>query len=295
MEIVEKKTEYSNFVFIPKNKFYNQVEVMLEDNDYSFFNIEDWDKINYQIDKIVDNIGIVFSNRFRSDELINEILEKIQTNENYNGNTILVYADDENMYELVYLDDFQKREMEKVYDETNELSSIININLEVIYNRSCIVKTNYTDGILKPSIITRDNFNDIINNIFYHDGVLVMPTGEMKEIRYTTEIPNKVIGNEFKKYKTINVLDFTLLLYTEDVGDKNELIYRLIGEEIKGRVFITLLCPISMQRIWNIKKRTIERILEILDDNILYNNITDDISKDEKVKNPFFFIKKKCI
>ena len=69
----------------------------------------------------------------------------------------------------------------------------------------------------------------------------------------------------------------------------------MIGEEIKGRVFITLLCPTSNNRIWNIKKSTIENILKILNDDLRYNSIISEIEKDEKIKNPFFFTKKYCI
>jgi hypothetical protein len=285
----------TNYIYIPSNKFYKEVQEMIEDEEISFYNINDWDKIKYNIEKIVKKNKFTISELCKKESLLENIIEKINKNESNDTNTLLLYADDNNMYEFIYFIDFKKRESEKSYNDTNELGSITNINLEVIYNDGCIIKTNYTDGVLKNDIINNDDLLDIIYNVFFHTGVLISESGTMTEIVYTTENPNYVIGDGFIKYKHFNILDFTLLLYIEKSDKDNEIVSKLVGENIKGRVFIMLLCPISSNRIWNIRKTTIENILKILDDNIKLNNILDEIEKDEKIQNPFFFTKKNCI
>ena len=287
--------ELTNYIYIPINKFYKEVQDMIESEEISFYNITHWDKIKYNIEKIIKKNNFITSDLCNKDVLIENILEKIVKDINSCANTILLYADDENMYEFIYLHDNNKREIEQIYNDTNELGSISNINLEVIYNDGCIIKTNYSDGVLKNSIINNDNLLEIINNIFFNTGVIISEDGDITEISYTFETPNYIIGDEFIKYKTFDVLSFTILLYVEKGNTINNVVSKMIGEEIKGRVFITLLCPTSNNRIWNIKKSTIENILKILNDDLRYNSIISEIEKDEKIKNPFFFTKKYCI
>ena len=286
----------TNFIHIPANKFYKDVQEMIEDEEISFYNINHWDKIRYNIERIIKKSNFIISDLCRNDVLVENILDKIVKDENSSANTILLYANDDNMYELIYVNDSNKRELVHIYDDTNELGSISNVNLEVIYNDGCIIKTNYTNGILTNSIITNNDLLDIVDNIFFHTGVLISEEGVMTEITYTSDTPNLIIGDEFIKYKTFNILDLTILLYVEKDNNKiNNIVSKLVNEEIKGRVFITLLSLVSGNRIWNIKKTTIENTLKIIDDSIRYNNIINELGKDEKIKNPFFFIKKNCI
>jgi hypothetical protein len=291
----QKVDELTNFIHIPANKFYKDVQEMIEDEEISFYNKNNWDKIKYNIEKIVKKSNFTISNLYEKNLLLENIIDKIINNPKNDANTMLLYADDDNMYEIIYEYNNSKREIKQVYDDTNELGSISNINLEVIYNDACIIKTNYSDGILKNSIINNDDLLEIINNIFFHIGVIISEDGDMIEITYTSELPNYIIGDEFIKYKTFDILNLNLLLYVEKSNKINITANKIFGEEIKGRVFITLLCPISNTRIWNIKKITIENILKIINDNKKYDDTINEMEKDEKIKNPFFFIKKNCI
>lgn len=287
--------ELTNFIHIPPNKFYKDVQEMIEEEEISFYNINNWDKIKYNIERIVKKSNFTISKLCDKKILLENIVDKIIKNPKNEANTILLYADDDNMYELIYEYNNDKRDFGNIYNDTNELGSISNIDLEVIYNDGCIIRSNYSDGILKNSIITNDNLIDIINNIFFHTGIIISEDGNIVEVTYTSEMPNYIIGDEFIKYKTFDVLNFTLLLYVEKSNNINETVSKIIGEEIKGRVFITLLCPISNNRIWNIKKITIENILKILNDKKKYENTTTELENDEKIKNSFYFIKKNCI
>jgi hypothetical protein len=296
MTEIVSNDKLTNFIHIPANKFYKDVQEMIEDEEISFYNINNWDKIRYNIERIIKKSNFTISDLCKKDVLIENILDKIVKDENTSANTLLLCADDNNMYELIYVNDDNKRELVHIYDDTNELGSISNINLEVIYNDGCIIKTNYTNGILNNSIITNNDLLDIVDNIFFHTGVLISEEGIMTEITYTSDTPNLIIGDEFIKYKTFNILDLTILLYVEKDNNKiNNIVSKLVNEEIKGRVFITLLSLVSGNRIWNIKKTTIENLLKIIDNNTIYDNIIEELGKDEKIKNPFFFIKKNCI
>jgi len=289
-------SDLTNFIYIPSNKFYKEVQEMLEDEEISFYNMNDWDKIKYNIEKIVKKSNFIISEPCDKNLLLENIIEKINKNKSLDTNTVLLYADDNNMYELIYfLDHHTKREFKEVYDDTNELASICNIDLEVVYDDACIIKTNYNSGNFKNDIIDNNNFLDIIYNNFFHNGVLISEDGNIIEITFTTENPNFIIEDQFIKYNSYNILGLTLLLYIEKGDTENIIINKIIGENIKGRVFIMLLCPGSKNRIWNITKITIENILKILDDEFKYKNIQDELEKDDKIINPFFFIKKNCI
>jgi len=289
------ENKLTNFIHIPINKFYKEVEDMLYDEDYSFYNINDWNKINYNIDQILKKNNFTTSDLYNNNDLLDNMIIKIRKHEVIEGNTILLYADDDNMYEFVYINDYSNRENLHTYDDTNELGSISNINLDIVYGDGCIVKINYSDGILKNDVINNDDLIKIIYNNFYHIGVLISPNNEIIEITYTSDIPNKIIGDGFIKYKTIDVLGLTLLLYVEKTDEENRIIKKITNEMINGRVFITLLCPKTNKRIWNITKETIQNIIKIIDDNKKFENTINELEKDEKINNPFFFIKKNCL
>ncbi len=295
MSKIELNSVLTNYIHIPCNKFYKDVQDMIEDEEISFYNINDWYKIKYNIERIIKKNNFTVSETCDVNLLMENIIEKIMKDLKSDGNTILLYADDDNMYELIYINNYIKREFDQVYDDTNEFASISNINLEVIYNDACIIKTSYKDGNLKNCIINNDDLLEIINNIFFHTGVLISEDETITEVTYTSERPNNIIGDEFVKYNTFDLVGLKVLLYIEKSDKINNIVSKLIGEEIKGRVFITLLCPISNDRIWNIKKSSIENILKILNDEKRYNTISTEIDKDERIKNPFFFIKKNCI
>ena len=103
--------ELTNYIYIPINKFYKEVQEMIESEEISFYNITHWDKIKYNIEKIIKKNNFITSDLCNKDVLIENILEKIVKDINSCANTILLYADDENMYEFIYLHDNNKREI----------------------------------------------------------------------------------------------------------------------------------------------------------------------------------------
>ena len=65
--------------------------------------------------------------------IIEDVIIKITgeaKNENLQGNTVLMFADDDNMYELFHMEDLTKSHPD---DDLNELGSISNIHLQPVY------------------------------------------------------------------------------------------------------------------------------------------------------------------
>ena len=72
----------------------------------------------------------------------------------------------------------------------------------------------------------------------------------------------------------------------------NELGSKLLGREIKGRLFLSLLCPTTRKKIWNITTKTINDIILILNNVDLTNSIYKELELIEKDINPFYLINK---
>jgi hypothetical protein len=85
----------------------------------------------------------------------------------------------------------------------------------------------------------------------------------------------------------------TLVCYQEESNIENKVASKLIGNSLSGRVFITTLCAISNKRFWSLSKNSINNLLKLLDDKESSNLINKEIMSD-KLKNPFFLIKKYC-
>jgi hypothetical protein len=120
----------------------------------------------------------------------------------------------------------------------------------------------------------------------------------MLELSFSGDNPNMIIGTGFMKMDPINVFGLTIVGYVEEkpVNTKlNEVASNIYGKEINARVFFTMLCPITNKKYSNITIQTIKRILKILSyektntDKI--NMLNTELSGD-KVKNPFFLLKK---
>ena len=78
-----------------------------------------------------------------SDDVIPDLIEKITStiqNENLQGNTILLYATINEMYELFHMDDLTSKISE---DELNEFGVMSNIHLMPVYWSCGILKSTY--------------------------------------------------------------------------------------------------------------------------------------------------------
>lgn len=291
-------TTSANFCLLQNNQIYEEIYDSLEENELSMQRVEDTDRIIYQIKKIVNsNKNIIISEKINNDnDFLEEImvqLTKNDTTKTLQGNTLLLYADDVMMYELMYMEDLTIKQKD---EDMNQLATISNIELSPVYGNCAILKIGYEHGKFYNKIINKDDIINIITYNFYHTGVLLYSDNTFKEIRFSGDNPNIIIGNTFKQQPPLYILGFMIVTYIEETNDgvKNVRASALLDTEICGRIFVSILCPITNKRFWNITNNTINNIIDIKENVEKKNNIEKELIE-EKLSNPFFLIKKNCI
>jgi hypothetical protein len=291
-----------NYCFLQKNNIYEQIYELLEECELTMNNRDHYNSIKFKIDKyITSNKFIQISENYSTiDELFEELMVKIvESNNKYSdvkqdnlqGNTILSYADDNIMYEIVYLEDVITTNISDA--NLNQLATISNVDISAIYGDCAIIKTSYENNILSTRVISIDDIKNLIMNNFYHIGVMINTDETMLEVMFIGDNPNSIIGPNFKQLPLVNMYGLTLVCYQEESNIENKVASKLIGNSLSGRVFITTLCAISNKRFWSLSKNSINNLLKLLDDKESSNLINKEIMSD-KLKNPFFLIKKYC-
>ena len=304
-----------NYGLIKKNNIYEQIYDMLDEENISMHKVEHNDKIIYHLTKLLNDSNIIcVSENYNSK---NDILESMMLditntnkNENLQGNTLLSFANDSFMYEIFYLEDLIQKQDEK---NLNNFASMSNINMEPIYHDCAIFKTKYTRDKLEENkleenkleenklvgdIITKEEIINIMIENFYHNGILIDTDdklNELTDIKFTGENPFNFIGNNFTQSNITDILGFNILPYIENESNNtNTLATFFLGREIKGRVFISLLCPISNKKIWSIYKTTIKNIIQILNNKELVDKIYEETDNNYINSNPFYILSKYC-
>lgn len=288
-----------NYCWVDKNKIYAEIYDELLDEKLSMNDKEHNEKIKYYIEKKISNSNFIsLSDVYDSnDDIISDLILKITQNETrkLQGNTVLMFADSNSMYELFHMEDLTT----KISDsELNEFGSISNIHLIPVYWGCGIFKTSYikTDSniITKPSLITKQDVANIFIQNYYHIGVMTNPEGKPIEIEFTGEDPYKVIGINFTQNNVINVLGFCLVPWIEKINNNNINIQasEILGKVTYGRVFFGLVCVSSYKKFWNINTKTILNIIKILKDVNKYKLIVQELEQTDKDINPFYLLKK---
>jgi hypothetical protein len=282
-----------NYCLVDKNKIYAEIYDELLDEELSMFNKEHSDKIkNYLEKKIINNPCISLSGFFESiDDIMSDIIIKITSgasNKNLQGNTVLMFAGPNEMYELFHMENLTVKIAD---EELNELGSISNIHLLPITWACGIFKTSYSSGVAKTSEITKKDLSEIFIQNYYHQGVMINEQGDMLQIEFTGEDPYKVIGTNFVQSNVTNVIGFSLLSWIESGNELNNKASIIFGKEIKGRMFITLLCPTTNKKFWNIDVKTVNNIIKICSDKKLYEEIEKNLEQTDKDINPFYILK----
>lgn len=293
-----------NYCIIRKNQFYRELYDELIEEELSMQKKDDSNKIHNLIEKkILSCEYIQISNNYDSQEdsftdLINKITEKID-NENLQGNTSIIYADDNIMYELFYMEDLTK-DANISEDELNEFACISNTDQYPIFWSCGILKSEYYDKNIKSSIIKKEDISKLFINNYYHIGIMINVndkitenmTDDMIEITFMGENPLSIIGNTFVPSDITEILGFSFLPYIEKSDKQNKIATNLLNKYINGKVFLTLLCPLTNIKYWNIYIETINNLFKILLDKDKVNNINQEINNCDKYINPFFLIKK---
>ncbi len=284
-----------NYCWVDINKIYMEIYDELLDEDLSMNNKDHNDKIKYYLEKKISNSNYIeLSETFSSNnDIISDLILKITTkvpNDNLQGNTVLMFAGPNEMYELFHMEDLTKPKHPD--DELNELASISNIHLLPIYWGCGIFKTVYNGNVLKGSIVTKKDLAKIFIQNYYHIGVMVGTDGSFLEIEFTGEDPYKVIGNNFIQSQVTNIIGFNVIPWIESTNDHNDNGSKLLGKNVNGRLFLSLLCPTTNKKFWNINVETIKNILTILNNEQLFKLVDKELELTDKDINPFFVISK---
>lgn len=299
------KMTKNNYCLIKKNNIYEDLYEILEDKELVMDNPNHKDSIKYKIENLIKSYfidKITISKFFNnSEESLEDLMVELTCNtddETLQGNTLLMYANSNSMYEVVFMEQIG---INKSDDELNQLASISNIELSPIYGNVAIVKTVYTNGELQQSTITTEDINELIINNFYHKGVLISVTGSLIELEFSGDNPNIMIGTHFKMLSPLSLFGLTLVGYNEVGEELNELASKLYGMEIKGRFYVSIMCPITNKRFWSLSIDFLNNLIKLLDyssgtpeQQHKINELEKELS-DEKLKNPFFLVKKYCV
>ena len=295
----------NNYCLVKKNKIYEELYDLLEDKELIMDNPNNTENIKYEIKMLVKSYfdkKIKLSNIFdTSEQTLEDLMVEITGNledESLQGNTLLMFANSNFMYEVVFMEQLG---FNKSDDELNQFASITNIELAPIYGNVAIIKTGYSNGILKQSLIMEDDMIDLITNNFYHKGVLMNQDGSLLELEFIGDNPNNVIGGQFKMLSPLSLFGLNLVCYVEEGNQENELASKLYGTNIKGRLYVGILCPITNKRFWSLSIDLLNNLIKLIDFstgtpeqknkiNELENELNDD-----KLKNPFFLVKKYCV
>ena len=292
-----------NFCLVKQNKVYQDLYEILENEELVMDNPNHKDTIKYKIKTLMEkylNDKIKISNLFEtSEECLEELmLEITDGSEDEQGNTLHMYANSNCMYEVVLM---EKLGINSPDEELNEFASISNIELSPIYKNCAIIKSSYIDGQLKQAKINLEDIIELFTNNFYHNGVMINTDNSFIELEFSGENPNLVIGGNFKMLTPLSLFGLTLIGYNEKGNDKNELATKIYGKEITGRVYLATLCPITNKKFWSIDIDLVKGLLKLLDYSAgtpEQRNKIEQLEKeleDDKLKNPFFLIKKYCV
>ena len=255
--------------------------------------------INWLEKKINSSNFIKISNNFdNKQDLLEDLIIKISNdanNPNIQGNTLMMFADDNSIYELFYMEDLTKKIPEI---ELNEFGSLTNIFLQPLCWTCGIFKSTYdNDGKIYLDMITKSDITMLYIQNFYHKGVMINLDGTMIELEFTGENPFNMIGNNFTQSNTLDLFGFNIIPWIEkstssNLSQLNENASKIMGRKIYTRVFFSLVCPNTNKKFWNITPSTIENILKIIDNKEIQEKIQKELDQAEININPFYFIKK---
>ena len=299
-----------SYCLIKKNCLYQTLYVYIEKQKLNMYNPKHYDLIKDHIKKFLDETEyITVSEKFgATDTLFEHLLSSIITDNNASlsstnkedivdvnnqGNTMLAYGDSKKAYEIVYNEFFNGENTENLASVINEFGAITNIDMVPIYGSCGLLKTVYNspDG-LKLSTVTKNDIYELIINTFYHSGVLINADGTMTELVFSGEDPCYMIGSAFKLSETIQLLGLSWAIFVEKDGKiDNVIVSEFMSKPIKGRAFITVLCPITNKKFINITLNEFKDILELLKDQTKIDSINKDYTENIN-SNPFFLINK---
>lgn len=294
------KSMKQNYCELKKNKIYAEIYDELLDEELNMNNPSHNDKIKHWLEKKINSSNYIsISNNFSNrDDILEDVITKIvngANNDNLQGNTLLMSADENSMYELFYMEDLTQPIPQ---DELNEFGSITNIFMQPVCWTCGIFKSSYkSDGKIYPDIITKSDVSKLFVQNFYHQGVMINSDSSMVEIEFTGENPFNLIGGNYSQSSTKDLFGFCLVPWVEKItnpteSELNEKASKILGAKTYGRVFFALVCPNTNKKFWNIRIKDLENILHVIENKETQEKIQTELDKSEININPFYLIKK---
>jgi hypothetical protein len=271
-----------NYIIINKNNAYTEIYETLEDNELFMNNLNDRELIIFHINKYVEKSNYIkYSNVFNTEkERMDDALNNYSNDSTIN--TILIYSNDDCMYELMYFESGKIESEENI----NHFASIINTEEKIIYGTVYLFKTLIKKNKLEMAIANEKDLFLLFNTIFYHTA-LIVEENEIKELYFTGDRPFNLIGNTFKESDKIEILNFYFCLYEEENGKYvNHKVSKMFGREIKGRCFVMMTCPYTFRKFWDLSEKTFNNIINIISNDDKYDYIDRKIH-DNLLGNPF--------
>lgn len=293
----------SNYCELKKNTIYAETYDDLLDEELNMNKLEHNDKIKTYLEKKINSSDFIkISDKFTNiNDLMEDLILKIEIsapNFKLQGNTLLMFADDNAMYELFYMEDLTQTVPS---DYLNEFGSLSNIFLQPVYWTCGIFKSLYgDDGKIYPNNISKSDVSKLYISNFYHKGVVVNHDGSMIELEFTGEDPYKMIGTNFTQSNILELFGFNLVTWIEKIHNPNDTqlnlnASKILGSETYGRVFFALVCPNTNKKFWNIGIKTINDILSVIDNKDIQYKISKEVEMAEINVNPFYIMKKNQI
>jgi len=282
-----------NFIKINPNNIYKEIYEIIVDEELLMTRMKDADDIEKIIKNVIKNSkNIQVSEDYNNkDELLSAGISYISENtfnKDYQYDTIGVYGDLSEYYELVYCENFGY-DIKTIEDKsvnnanTNEFATILNPEKTLIAGNIIIIKNKLINNKIENVSITKNDIANILIKHYYHTGVLICDDDSLHELTFTGSKPQDVIGSNFKLMeKEIECFGMKLLGYNEPNNNINKMASKIFRKELKGKLFITVLCPKIESIYWNISKEAIKIIYNLIENNKQIDNFNDD------VHNPFF-------
>ncbi len=288
-----------NYCELNTNTLYADMYDELLDEELNMNDFKHNDKIKQYLEKkIINSNFIKLSNNFsNTTDLMEDLILKISSNApefNLQGNTIMMYADDDSMYELFHMEDLTQP---IPTNSLNEYGSLTNIFLQPICWTCGIFKSTYKNGVIHSELITKSEVAKLFIYNFYHIGIMIDLDGTIIELEFTGEDPYKIIGLNFTQANTIDLFGFNLVPWIEKITEKNpnklnEKATKLSGKEIYGRAFFALVCPNTNKKFWNLTTQTINNIFIPIENKNIQDKILKELEQTDININPFYILKK---
>lgn len=266
-----------NYCLVEKNEFHTEIMDMLDEESLSMNRPDDRNKIDYQIDKIINNapyikISETFNDNTKMLENMTESVlnyeEKKDSTYERHADNILITRDHNTKYTIFYF-------LKDINDKNkvqNDLCTLLNMETIQLYDTCGILKLkkDKEGKIQEGDIISKNDIKYLVKMLYYHKGVMVDTNGDMKEIEYFGDNVIYTIGNTFSENGKQKELYDKVIIYYEEKNpsqEYNKNASMLLEEHVRGRIFIIMLSDNS-NKFWDFKLDTANEILRLKNEGI---------------------------